>query len=208
VQGTSFLSQIVPLIESSQAFRPRRSESCGSFRARACEPPAARPGGSQNRRAAGGRDGIRHYGFLANGARTEHLARCCRLLNLSTKPDEAKIADETTVATASSPGATSPSAPTRPRHRSLRHLMSPLRHPYLPPDSHRRCGRSSRRHRRRYALPRSKPFFESNPRGHFLHDAAAPRSLNRTNVLRNRRAPRLFPGLDASVASLALALSP
>jgi len=50
---------------------------------------------------------------------------------------------------------------------SLRHLMSPLRHPYLPPDSHRRCGRSSRRHRRRYALPRSKPFFESNPRGIF-----------------------------------------
>jgi hypothetical protein len=94
VQGTSFLSQIVPLIESSQAFRPRRSESCGSFRARACEPPAARPGGSQNRRAAGGRDGIRHYGFLANGARTERLARCCRLLNLATKPDEAKIADE------------------------------------------------------------------------------------------------------------------
>jgi hypothetical protein len=37
---------------------------------------------------------IRHYGFLANGARTERLARCRRLLNLSTKPDEAKIADE------------------------------------------------------------------------------------------------------------------
>lgn len=37
---------------------------------------------------------IRHYGFLANGARTERLSRCRRLLNLSTKPDEAKIADE------------------------------------------------------------------------------------------------------------------
>ena len=37
---------------------------------------------------------IRHYGFLANGARTERLARCRRLLNLSTKPDQAKIADE------------------------------------------------------------------------------------------------------------------
>ena len=37
---------------------------------------------------------IRHYGFLANGARTERLARCRHLLNLSTKPDEAKIADE------------------------------------------------------------------------------------------------------------------
>jgi hypothetical protein len=136
-------------------------------------------------------------------------------------PTRPRSQTSTTVATASSPGATSPSAPTaaapcstspsyraRPRRRSLRHLMSPLRHPYLPPDSHRRCGRSSRRHRRRYALPRSKPFFESNPRGHFLHDAAAPHSLNRTNVLRNRRAPRLFPGLDASAASLALALSP
>ena len=55
---------------------------------------------------------IRHYGFLANGARTERLARCRRLLNLSTKPDEAKIADEHDAATASSPGATSPSAPT------------------------------------------------------------------------------------------------
>ena len=37
---------------------------------------------------------IRHYGFLANGARTERLARCRRLLNLSTMPDEATIADE------------------------------------------------------------------------------------------------------------------
>jgi len=37
---------------------------------------------------------IRHYGFLANGARAERLARCRRLLNLSTEPGEAKVADE------------------------------------------------------------------------------------------------------------------
>ncbi len=37
---------------------------------------------------------IRHYGFLANGARTERLAQCRRLLDLPSKAANAETADE------------------------------------------------------------------------------------------------------------------
>ena len=51
---------------------------------------------------------IRHYGFLANGARTERLARCRRLLDLPDTSVGAEARAGTMTAIASSPGATSP----------------------------------------------------------------------------------------------------
>ena len=106
---------------------------------------------------------IRHYGFLANGARTERLARCRRLLDVpvtsvgAESPDAHDAHQLTWRDFAVCPRVWRRDAARRQcaaldRPVSLRHFMSPIQR--LSSSINIVCGRSSRRHALRRALVR------------------------------------------------------
>ena len=155
---------------------------------------------------------IRHYGFLANGDRTERLDQCRRAARHGSSPLSERRA-RTTPTIASSPGVTSPSAPraaapcgaspscrARPYRRFAVTPHEPDPTPFVVQSA------SSRGHRlaamaSAVALACSKPFLNCNARKRLPFEAAATRSRPQQPTRRKQRLGRCL-GLGRSTAAM------